>query len=77
MNSVMQKMVRTSMLYLRMMYNASTNRQSKGSHHTVNKALGFVDLVGVGRPPPASLGDGMRSDAHCRANNDGKAHPLV
>ena len=66
MNSIIQKMARTSMLYLRMMYNASTYRQNKGRHHTVNEALGFVHLLIVGRPPPALLGDGREDDLHLR-----------
>ncbi len=61
MNLIMQKMASISMLYLTMMHNASTNRQNKGSHHTVYKAPGFVHFLGVCRSPLASLGDGFSS----------------
>lgn len=64
MNSITYKMTRISVVYLGMMNNASTNRQRKGSHHSVNKAPGFVNFLGVGRPPPASLGDSREDDFH-------------
>lgn len=66
MNSIMQKISRISMLYLRMMYNHSTERQNKGIQNTVNKAPGFVHFLWVVRPPPASLGDGRKDDFHLR-----------
>lgn len=66
MNLITQKMARISTLYLTVMHNASTNRQNKGSHHTVNKAPGFVHLFGVCRPPLASLCDGRKDDFHLR-----------
>ncbi len=54
------------MLDLRMMHNPSTKRHNKGDQHTVNIVPGFVDFVLVGRPPPASLGDGREDDFHLR-----------
>lgn len=66
MNSIMQKLSRISMLYLRMMYNLSSKSTNKGRHHTVNKAPGFVYFLRLRRPPPASLGDGREDDFHLR-----------
>lgn len=54
------------MLYLKTKYHASTNRQNKGNHHTVNEAPGSVQLFGVGTPPPASLGNHREEDFHLR-----------